>query len=32
MIQSLDQYDFTPAERHTIGRMLNYINQLENEL
>ena len=32
MIQSLEAHDFSESERQTIGELLNYINQLENEL
>lgn len=32
MIQSLERHEFDPEERRTIGELLKYINELENEL
>ena len=30
-IQELNSHEFSPEERQTIGEILNYINQLENQ-
>lgn len=29
-IEELDQHEFSSSERQTIGKLLNYINDLEN--
>ena len=29
-IEELDQHEFSPPERETIGKILNYVNELEN--
>jgi PBP1b-binding outer membrane lipoprotein LpoB len=31
ILQQLNNHDFNEAERYTIGNILDYINELENE-